>query len=160
MRNLGTSIGARMMTMTSVVLTAGGCGNDGKDVVVHNRGDLCVYPANEPNALPFGSDATARDYAAGDIANVMVFFGCLSGSCTSGRQGSCTATQTGDVISVDATATYHDTGAHECTTDCAYLLARCTTQPLSAGTFTFSFTGAETQLAVPSTVAPPCIRQP
>ncbi|HEY7373562.1 MAG TPA: hypothetical protein VIF57_15485 [Polyangia bacterium] len=159
MRNLRGAIGV-LVTMSVAAASAGGCGNDGKDVVVHNQGDLCVYPTSEPNAVPFGADTTARDYAAGEVANLMVFFGCLSGSCTSDRQGSCTATQNGDVISVDATATYHDTGAHECTADCAYLLARCTTEPLAAGTFTFSFTGAETQLAVPSTVAPPCIRQP
>lgn len=139
---------------------AAGCGGDGKgmDVVVHNVGDLCVYPANATNENPFIADTMPRDYVAGDVANLAVLFQlCLSGSCTADRQTTCTAMQDGNMITVDATASYRDTGGSTCTTDCALMIARCQTAPLPAGTYTFSFAHLGTALTIPSTVTAPCV---
>jgi len=136
---------------------AAACGNDGKDVVVHNVGNMCVYPASEPNENPFLGDTTPRDYAEGEIANLAVLFElCLSGSCTTNRVATCTAMQEGNVFTIDATASYHDTGASTCTTDCALMIARCQTPPLPAGSYTFSFAHFGTNLTIPSTATPPC----
>ncbi|HMF44103.1 MAG TPA: hypothetical protein VKQ32_25695 [Polyangia bacterium] len=140
-----------------VGLAGAGCsGGNAKDVVVQNQGQLCVYPASETSGSPIVSDTTPRDYAIGDVANVAVLLECLSGSCTTNRQASCTATLAGNMISVDATGSYHDTGASECTLDCAFLLARCATPPLPAGTYTISYAGHTTELSVASMVPPPC----
>jgi len=140
------------------LVAAAGCGDKGKDIMVHNVGDLCVYPANATNENPFIADTMPRDYAAGEVANLAVNFQlCLSGSCTTDRQATCTATQSGAVITVDATASYHETGDSTCTTDCRLLMAHCATAPLPEGTYTFSFAHLNTALMVPSTVVAPCI---
>jgi hypothetical protein len=156
-------IAIRMAVLVGLALGTGavGCSGNadgGMDKTVRNVGNLCVFPAGITDGDPMVYAGGAQDYAAGQPANLAVLFDvCLSSSCMTNARASCTPTQEGDVFHVDATLTYHDTGASTCTTDCGRQIARCTTPPLDAGTFTFNFSGFNTQLAVPSSVVPPCV---
>jgi hypothetical protein len=156
-------IAIRMAAVLGLALAASACSSDadankGMDKVVRNLGNLCIFPAGVTDGDPMLYQPVAQDYAAGEITNLAVLFDiCLSRSCMTNVQPSCTPTQDGDVFHVEAMVTYHDTGASACTTDCQRVIARCTTPPLDAGTFTFNFSGFNTELVVPSSVVPPCV---
>jgi hypothetical protein len=140
-----------------VALAAVGCG--GKEVQVENQGRLCVFPSSNAGQNGFGPlDPTPRQYVAGEPLQLSVVFPlCLSSSCSTDRQASCTAAQSGNTFAVTAKGSYHEAGSGACTADCGTLAPSCETPMLSEGTFTFQYAGGSVDLVVPSTVAPPCV---
>src|SRR5215471_17061447 len=103
-----------------------------------NQGELCLYPVGETNGVPNLADSTPRTYAAGDVVNVAVQFAtCLSSSCSIDRMASCTVGGTGATLQVTSSGSYSNIGSGACTADCGFLIARCQTPTLAAGTVTF-----------------------
>ena len=97
---------------------------------------------------------TGKDAEAVELS--VVFPICLSSSCSTDRQTSCTLARSGNTFAVTAKGSFHEAGSGACTTDCAVLNPSCTTPTLSEGTFTFQYAGGSIDIVVPSTVPPPC----
>jgi hypothetical protein len=126
-----------------------------------NQGEICVFPAGEVNGIPGAVDNTARVYAAGELVNVAVHFPtCLSSSCSSDRMASCTVSGTSGALQVTSSGSYVNTKSGICTTDCGFLIARCQTSALAAGTTTFQHGGTTLTLTLPFMGAPPCAGAP
>jgi hypothetical protein len=153
--DISIRIGAAVLGI--VALAVAGCG--GKDVQVENQGRLCVFPSSSVGQNGFGPlDTTPREYVAGETLQLSVVFPlCLSSSCSTDRQASCAAEQTGNTFAVTAQGSYREAGSGACSADCGTLSPSCVTPALSEGTFTFKYAGGSVDLVVPSTVAPPCI---
>ena len=136
-----------------VILAVAGCGG-GKDVQIENQGRLCVFPASNVGTNAFGPvDTTPRQYVANEAVELSVVFPiCLSSSCSTDRQTSCTLARSGNTFAVTAKGSFHEAGSGACTTDCAVLNPSCTTPVLSEGTFTFQYAGGSIDIVVPSTV--------
>jgi hypothetical protein len=147
---------ARLVVFVFAALGAASCG---RDVQVENQGRLCVFPASDVGANGFGPvDPTPRQYVAGEPLLVSVVFDlCLSSSCSTDRMSSCTVEPSGSTFRVNASGSYREVGSGACSADCGTLSPSCATQPVSEGTFTFTYAGGSVDLVVPSTVAPPCI---
>jgi hypothetical protein len=122
-----------------------------------NQGRLCVFPASSPGMAGPSSDATPRSYVANEALDLTVAFPqCLSSTCTSNRKASCTVERDASSFVVRAVASY-DQGSGSCSDDCLTLTAHCATPHLAEGTFSFQYRGETANLAIPSSVVPPCV---
>jgi hypothetical protein len=152
-------------TILAAVCAASCGGGGGAGSVPHafkNEGTLCVYPASETMGAPGFPTGGVRTYAADQPVNVAVQFNtCLSSSCSRNPIASCTIDASNGTLQVTSSGSYEtvDNGG-ACTADCRFLIARCTTASLPAGSYTFKH-GADTlALTVPSTGPPPCVGGP
>lgn len=117
---------------------------------LEDQGRACVSTGADPY--------TAGDLAAGRPVTIHVVMPtCLSSSCTSDRQASCTVSQEGSTLRVSSRGSYASRPAAVCTDDCVRLTAHCETAPLPAGQYTIVHGGATTTLSIPGGVAQaPC----
>jgi hypothetical protein len=143
---------------------AAGCGPTEQQpmhIELSNQGKICLYPAGETTGVPAIADATPRSYAVDQSVNVAVQFpGCLSSSCTQDRMASCTVAGASGALQVTSIGSYTKLNAGACTTDCGFLIARCQTPALAAGTTTFQHGTAMVSLTLPFTGPPPCAGTP
>ncbi len=130
---------------------AASCGstNEGTPVVVENEGRLCVVPRSAPvRPTRFADTTSTFNYAAGSPLDIVVVFdGCLSSSCDGRREASCTLTETSSrsfrMTSLLQWTDFRGDGL-DCTDDCGFLEARCTTSTLAAGQYSVELDGAQT----------------
>lgn len=132
-------------------------------------GKMCLYPAPETQGVPgFGAGPTGpadntsfRTYEANQPVNVAVHFPtCLSQSCSVNRQASCTAVFSAahsQHLIVSSYGSFEQETHRPCTADCGFLIARCSSPPLPAGSYTFEHGDVSTTLTVPTTGPPPCV---
>jgi hypothetical protein len=136
------------------------CSQKGETFTFQNQGELCLFPEAETDGNPgsaFGA-TTPRDYLADQSVNVaVVFAGCLSSSCDVDRTASCSVQAAGADLRVTSEGSFRTTGASTCTTDCGYLIARCTTPALAAGSYTFRHGDLSLPIQIPSSGPPPCV---
>jgi hypothetical protein len=155
------------LTLPLVFVAAGCISKDGggaaQPVEFHDEGRLCVYPATETQGVPVlqrpDAGGEAFTYAAGEIVNVAVQFpACLSSSCSIERAAICTVEAIGGTIRVTSTGSYREVDTSgACTGDCGFLIARCATTALAAGSYSFQHGSDQVALAVPFTGDPPCV---
>ena len=76
--------------------------------------------------------------------------------------GGYTVSGTSGALQVTSSGSYLDTSntSRICTTDCGFLIARCQTSALAAGTTTFQHGGTTLTLTLPFMGAPPCAGAP
>jgi hypothetical protein len=125
-----------------------------------NEGKICVFSADNVTGAPNYPLSAPESYAAGDMGNVAVQFPtCLSSSCTRNPVASCVVSGSGTDLQVTSEGFYTEQGG-ACTSDCGFLIARCSTPPLAAGTTTFQHGSSTVSLTVPFTGPPPCAGGP
>jgi hypothetical protein len=131
--------------------------HDFKDI-----GFLCLYPASDSTSVPSNPDRTVRTYGADQSVNVAVQFPtCLSSSCSKHPMATCTVDASNGALRVTSSGSFDDPSSNNgCTGDCRFLIARCTTEILAAGTHTFQHGMDTLAFTVPSTGAPPCVGGP
>jgi hypothetical protein len=126
-----------------------------------NQGKICLYPAGENTGVPAVADTTLRSYAIDQPVNVAVQFpACLSSSCTQDRMASCTVAGASGALQVTSSGSYTTINAAMCTTDCGFLIARCQTPALPAGTTTFQHGTTTLTVTLPFTGPAPCAGDP
>ena len=151
------------LLMMGVAAVCGGSTEQPLRIEFSNQGEICVFPAGEVNGIPGAIDNTPRMYAAGELVNVAVQFpACLSSSCSSDRMASCTVSGTSGALQVTSSGSYLDASntSRICTADCGFLIARCQTSALAAGTTTFQHGATTLTLTLPFMGAPPCAGAP
>jgi hypothetical protein len=151
------------LTVVLAMVCASGCGGDGS--VTHtfkNEGFLCLYPAAETTSAPATFDRSVRTYAADQPVNVAVQFNaCLSSSCSKKPMATCSIDASGGTLQVTSDGSFVDPASNiGCTGDCRFLIARCTTASLPAGSYTFKHGTDTLALTVPSSGPPPCVGGP
>jgi len=130
-------------------------GGDGTDHSFKDQGKVCAFPEGAgpdnaflpPPSVTFQADRTATITVMAPT--------CLSSSCSKDPRAACTAVLEGNVIKVTSTATFREEG-RTCTSDCGALVARCTTPPLPAATYTVQHGADRVALVVPSMGPAPC----
>jgi hypothetical protein len=158
------------MTMLSLLLVGAGpvaC-SDQQTVTFRNSGRLCLYPAAETGGIPqlesVPIDHGIRTYGAGEPVNLAVQFQtCLSSSCSSDIQTSCTvspAPGSADRLIVESYGSFRQKTSGACTDDCRPLIARCTSAALAAGNYTFQHADVSVPLTVPESSPAPCADAP
>jgi hypothetical protein len=124
-----------------------------------DEGVLCVLPPSDTTSSPGFPTGAQGTYAADQPVNIAVQFEtCFSSSCTRNRMASCTVTAAGNTLTVTSSGSFETVdSANGCTADCGFLIARCSTASLAAGTYTVKH-GAETlTFTIPSAGAAPCV---
>ena len=123
-----------------------------------NEGAVCVLSQEQDQTWQ-----TPQDFASGHEVFVRYYVDvCLSSSCDTDREATCTVALEGTVIHVESRAQWSSqSGPGGCTTDCGLLTATCRTPPLPAGTYTVRHGGEEVALTIPSqTDQAPCTSEP
>jgi hypothetical protein len=139
-------------TILTALLAAAACGAGKEEHEVIDAGRLCVSPpgAQDPIAAP-----AERFLPADQPLTVTVQLdGCLSSSCDIARSATCSVTRSGDVLQVKSTLAWTSTGDNACTEDCGFLVATCTSDPLSAGTYTVEHGDRSATIVVGGTNGP------
>jgi hypothetical protein len=158
--------GAHRAVLTSLLAAAltTGCGPTEQQPMhteLSNQGKICLYPAGENTGVPAVADTTPRSYAIDQPVNIAVQFpGCLSSSCTQDRMASCTVAGASGALQVTSSGTYTTINAATCTTDCGFLIARCQTPALPAGTTTFQHGTTTLTVTLPFNGPAPCAGDP
>lgn len=118
-----------------------------------DRGAVCANPAGAvTNAGASGPRVLAADQP---ISITVVNEGCLSSSCDFDRLSHCSASRSGNVITVRSEHTWRRTDG-PCTPDCALLAAACNTETLPAGPYTLEFGGQTASIVVGGADNGPC----
>jgi len=120
-------------------------------------GTLCMLSGEPMMPGTPGPDSELLTFEEGSRLHVTVSLDdCLSNSCDVNRKAVCQITQDGATLTVDSELSYEAFDEGQCTMDCGQLVARCESEPLSAGHYKVVF-GADTYgLSVPATLTAAC----
>jgi len=110
---------------------------------LQDKGEACVLPADADDAHQVEVD----------------FLECLSSSCDSLVDSSCSVSLDGDTLTIEASGTIESQG-RTCTADCGQSLVTCETPPLPAGTYTLVYGDSTASLEVPSLETRTCAGTP
>jgi len=146
------------MAVVVLSLPVAACGllDRGTDHTFQDQGKICLFPEGTEPANHFVQSSMSLNFPADRGLLITVTAPtCLSGSCSSDTKAECSATVKGTVIEVTSKASFHEEG-NTCTTDCRFLIARCATPPLPAGTYQVQHGAERLTVTVPSTTVPPC----
>jgi hypothetical protein len=137
-----------------LLLVAVGCTRS-ETLTFQDEGKICVWPEGVEGSHSFGSK-TPFSFAAGEVLQISVVMPtCLSSSCSKDPEASCEVKLAENLLSVTSTGAYRDEG-RTCTGDCGFLVARCVSPVLAAGTYTIRHGTDELVLGVPSTTNLTC----
>jgi len=148
------------LALATLAMSCGGC--SGQTLrQFSNEGMACLYPASNTTGIPSVPDDSGNSFAAGEAVNVAVQFRvCLSSSCSKDAMASCSVTRSGNTFRVVSSGSFVEhTGSGACTDDCGLLIARCSTEPLPAGSYRFEHGQTSRTLDVPYTMPSVCFGQ-
>ncbi len=143
------------------LLALGGCGSvENADYALFaavDEGTLCMFSGEPimPGTPAAGSELLTFEEGSRLFVTVSLD-DCLSDSCDVNRVAYCQVAQDGTTLLVSSELSYEMTDQTQCTMDCGRLVARCESEPLSAGHYQVAFGGATYPLSVPSTLVNPC----
>lgn len=137
------------------LVSAAGCST--REVVLNDGAVCAVSQAAADN----WRDQQA--FSAGNPVHLRYFAGtCLSSSCDTDREASCSVRLEGSVLVVESRMGWSSKqGMVACTDDCQRMSVTCESPPLAAGTYTIRHGDHEVPLTIPSEPAQaPCTTDP
>lgn len=138
----------------ALLLIFAGCEDEPayETITYENEGRLCLRGSKTEGAdVLFESDMLEED----QTVFVKVFFPtCLSSSCDTQLETSCSVALIGNDLVVDSSGSYETpVGDPICTLDCGVMSASCEAPPLPAGNYTVTHGDYSGVLTIPSSVS-------
>lgn len=121
-----------------------------------NEGKICLWPAGAAAEEPLGSQSLLN-YEIGHALRVTVLMPtCLSSSCSKEPRATCEVKRVGpQSLEVTSEGSYREEG-RTCSADCGFLVARCESPVLEAGSYTIRHGKDQLMLTVPTMTKSPC----
>lgn len=136
-----------------LIVTIGILGGCDDEVIVDNTGMACLSTTGEwpEDNLVFEADQPLTVFVR--------FSACLSSSCDTNRQGSCSVEVSSDRIVISSEGSYTDeSGAGTfCTADCGIFDVTCESDPIPEGNYTVVYGSEEISLTIPGPTGNYCV---